>query len=53
MPSWMKHKLELILPGEISTVCVMHTVKGFSVANEAGIFWNFLAFSMIQQMLYC
>ena len=29
----------------------MHTVKGFSVVNEADVFWNSLAFSMIQQML--
>ena len=32
---------------------VIHTVKGFSIVNEAKImfFWNSLAFSMIQQML--
>ena len=30
---------------------VIHTVKGFRVANEADVFWNFLTFSMIQQML--
>ena len=31
---------------------VIHKVKGFSVVNEAEVFfWNFLAFSMIQQML--
>ena len=33
---------------------VIHTVKGFSVINEAEVyiyFWNSLAFSMIQQML--
>jgi len=33
----------------ISTVCVIHTVKGFSVVNEAEVdfffFWNSLAFS--------
>ena len=32
---------------------VVHTVKGFSVFNEAevDVFWNSLAFSMIQRML--
>ena len=31
---------------------VIHTVKGFSIVNEADVFfWNSLAFSMIQQML--
>ena len=32
---------------------VVHTVKGFSVFNEAevDVFWNSLAFSMIQHML--
>ena len=32
---------------------VIHTVKGFSVVNEAevDVFWNSLAFSMIQWML--
>ena len=32
---------------------VIHTVKGFGVANKAdvGVFWNSLAFSMIQRML--
>ena len=32
---------------------MIHTVKGFSVVNEAevDVFWNCLAFSMIQQML--
>ena len=32
---------------------VIHTVKGFSVVNEAEVelFWNFLSFSMIQWML--
>ena len=32
---------------------VIHTVKGFSVVDEAevDIFWKSLAFSMIQQML--
>ena len=30
---------------------VIHTVKGFSVVNEADVLWNSLAFSMIQQML--
>ena len=33
-----------------------HLFKGFSVVNEAGVdffffFWNYLAFSVIQQML--
>ena len=32
---------------------VIHTVKGFGVLSKAevDIFWNSLAFSMIQQML--
>ena len=31
---------------------VIHTVKGFSIVNKAvDVFWNSLAFSMIQQML--
>ena len=31
---------------------VIHTVKGFSVVNEAEVsFWNSLAFSVIQRML--
>ena len=31
---------------------VIHTVKGFSVVNEkVDVFWNSLAFFMIQQML--
>ena len=32
---------------------VIHTVKGFSIVNEAevGVFWNSLAFSMIQWMM--
>ena len=32
---------------------VIHTVKGFGIVNKAEIdvFWNSLAFSMIQQML--
>ena len=30
---------------------VIHTVKGFSIVNEADVFWSFLAFSMIQWML--
>ena len=32
---------------------VIYTVKGFSIVNEAEVdfFWNFLDFSMIQQML--
>ena len=32
--------------------CVIHTVKGFSIVSEVEeVFWNSLAFSMIQQML--
>ena len=34
-----------------SQFVVMHTVKGFSIVNEADFFWNSFAFSMIQQML--
>ena len=32
---------------------MIHIVKGFSVASESevDIFWNFLVFSMIQEML--
>ena len=30
---------------------VIHTVKGFSIVNEADFFWNSLAFSVIQWML--
>ena len=32
---------------------VIHTVKGFSVVNKAevNVFWNYLAFAMIQRML--
>jgi len=32
---------------------VIHTVKGFGIVNKAEIdvFWNSLAFSMIQQMM--
>ena len=32
---------------------VIHTVEGFGIVNKAevDIFWNSLAFSMIQQML--
>ena len=30
---------------------VIHTVKGFSVVNEADVFWNSVAFSRIQWML--
>ena len=30
---------------------VIHTVKGFGVVNEADLFFNFFAFSMIQWML--
>ena len=36
-----------------STQFVIHTVKGFSIVNEAkeDVFWNSLAFTMIQRML--
>ena len=34
-----------------SQFVVIHTVKGFSIVNEADVFWNSLAYSMIQQML--
>ena len=30
---------------------MIHTVKGFSIVNEADFFWNSLAFSVIQWML--
>ena len=32
---------------------VIHTVKGFGIVNKAevDVFWNSLAFSMIQQIL--
>ena len=32
---------------------VIHTVKGFSIVNEAevDVFWKCLAFSMVQQIL--
>ena len=32
---------------------LIHTVKGFSIVNEAevDVFWNSLAFTMIQRML--
>ena len=34
-------------------IAVIHTVKRFSIVNEAEymLFWNSLAFSMIQRML--
>ena len=37
----------------ISQFVGIHTVKGFGIVNEAEIqvFWNYLAFSVIQQML--
>ena len=34
-----------------SLLWLIHTIKGFSIVNEAYIFWNFFAFSMIQWML--
>ena len=46
---WYSHLLKNFLQ-----FVVIHTLKGFSVVNEAEVdvfFWNSLAFSMIQQML--
>ena len=35
-----------------SQFVMIHTVKGLNIVNETEmLFWNFLAFSMIQQML--
>ena len=37
---------------EFSTSIVIHTVKDFSIVNEAdAFFWNSIAFSMIQWIL--
>ena len=30
---------------------MIHTVKGFGIVNKADVFWNSLAFMMIQWML--
>ena len=45
---WYSHLFK-----NIPQFAVIHTVKGFSVVNEAevDVFWNSLVFSMIQQML--
>ena len=45
---WYNHLLK-----NISQFVVSHTVKGFNVVNEAevDVFWNSLAFSMIQWMM--
>ena len=46
--AWYSHLFK-----NIPQFVVIHTVKGFSVVNEAelDVFWNFFAFSMIQRML--
>ena len=45
---WYSHPFK-----NIPQFVVIHTVKGFSLVNEAevDIFWNSFAFSMIQEML--
>ena len=45
---WYSHLFK-----NISQSVVIHTVKSFSVVNEAEVhvFWNSLAFAMIQRML--
>ena len=45
---WYSHLLK-----NIPQFIVIHTVKGFGIVNKAEIdvFWNSLAFSMIQQIL--
>ena len=45
---WYSHCMK-----NIPQFVVIHTAKGFSIVNEAEVdfFWNFLDFSMIQQML--
>ena len=45
---WYSHLIK-----NIPQFVVIHTAKGFSIVNEAEVdfFWNFLDFSMIQQML--
>ena len=44
---WYSHQFK-----NFPQLVVIHTIKGFSVVNEAevDVFWNPLAFSMIQQM---
>ena len=45
---WYSHLLK-----NFPQFVVIHTVKGFSIVNEAEVdvfFWNTLAFSMIQRM---
>ena len=49
MVVWYSHMLR-----NFPHFVVIHTAKGFGVVNKAEVdvfFWNFLAFSMIQQML--
>ena len=45
---WYSHLLK-----NFPQFLVIHTVKGFGIVNKAEIdvFWNFVAFLMIQQML--
>ena len=45
---WYSHLLK-----NFPQFIVIHTVKGFSIVNEAKVdgFWNSLVFSMIQWML--
>ena len=43
---WYSHLLK-----NFPEFVVIHTVKGFSVVNEADVLLKYLAFSMIQQML--
>ena len=45
---WYSHLLKNFLQ-----LVVIHTVKGFSIVNEAevNVFWNSLAFSIIHQIL--
>ena len=46
---WYSHLLK-----NFPQFIVIHTVKAFSIVNEAELdafFWNFLAFSMMQMLL--
>ena len=45
---WYSHLLK-----NFPQFVVVHMVKGFGVVNKAevDVFWNYLAFSMIEQML--
>ena len=43
---WYSHLLK-----NFPQFVVIHTVKGFSTADEADVFWNCLAFTMTQWML--